>query len=269
MVRNFATGGAAISVLARELGAQLDVVNLGTVNDPGDIPGVRRAIVAPSTANFCLRPAMNEAQLAQALAAGRASVDASRGRRHAVVHWRRNGDRQHHRGYRARVRAAGCEPRALAGAGTGLDAAGIAHKSRRDRARPGAAWPGTWPAVSSCAAWAVSRSPRWRAPTWPRRRPDCRCWSTDSSAPSAALAAVRINPGVRDWLLFSHRSHEHGHAARPASARCAGIARHRHAPGRGQRRGGRVPLLRLACALHGEMATFAQAGVSTSDAQTV
>ena len=74
MVRNFASGGAAISVLARSLGANLEVVNLGTVNDPGEIPGVRRAIIAPSTANFCLGPAMSMEQLETALAVGAESV---------------------------------------------------------------------------------------------------------------------------------------------------------------------------------------------------
>ena len=40
MVTNFARGGAAINVLARELGAELEVINLGMVNDPGSLHGV-------------------------------------------------------------------------------------------------------------------------------------------------------------------------------------------------------------------------------------
>lgn len=78
MVRNFATGGAAIAVLARALGATLEVVNLGTVNDPGEVPGVRRAIIAASTANACQAPAMSAAQLAAALAAGADSIAQAR-----------------------------------------------------------------------------------------------------------------------------------------------------------------------------------------------
>ena len=35
MVKNFANGGAAINVLARTHGARLEVVNLGTVVEPG------------------------------------------------------------------------------------------------------------------------------------------------------------------------------------------------------------------------------------------
>ena len=70
MVRNFAHGGAAISVLARALGAMLEVVNLGTVNDPGELPHVRRAIIAPQTGNFLEGPAMSAVQLERALHAG-------------------------------------------------------------------------------------------------------------------------------------------------------------------------------------------------------
>jgi len=40
MVKNFARGGAAISVLAKQLGATLEVVNLGTAFDTGELPGV-------------------------------------------------------------------------------------------------------------------------------------------------------------------------------------------------------------------------------------
>jgi nicotinate-nucleotide--dimethylbenzimidazole phosphoribosyltransferase len=74
MVKNFARGGAAISVLARTLNARLEVVSLGMVNDPGELPGVVRAWIAPSTANFALEPAMTEGQLALALQAGRDSA---------------------------------------------------------------------------------------------------------------------------------------------------------------------------------------------------
>ena len=71
MVKNFARGGAAISVLAKTLDATLEVVNLGTVNDPGDLPNVLRVVIAHSTANFAVGPAMTETQLALALQAGR------------------------------------------------------------------------------------------------------------------------------------------------------------------------------------------------------
>ena len=70
MVKNFSAGGAAICVLARCLDADLEVVNLGTVNDPGSLPGVVDAKIASSTANLSKTPAMEDSELELALNAG-------------------------------------------------------------------------------------------------------------------------------------------------------------------------------------------------------
>ncbi|WP_333843816.1 nicotinate-nucleotide--dimethylbenzimidazole phosphoribosyltransferase, partial [Pelomicrobium sp.] len=74
MVRNFARGGAAIAVLARHLDAELEVVDVGTVRDPGPLPGVISCRAGAGTANFCRQPAMSAAQREIALEAGRAAV---------------------------------------------------------------------------------------------------------------------------------------------------------------------------------------------------
>ena len=265
MVRNFATGGAAISVLAREIGARLEVVNLGTVNDPGDIPGVRRAIVAPSTANFCVEAAMSEVQLAQALAAGRASVQAAVAEGAQLFIGGEMGIAN-----TTAATALACAllqqaPAMLVGAGTGLDAAGIAHK--------------TAVIARALALHVTQREPL----------EQLRCLggfeiaalagayvaAAQAGLPvlvdgfittAAALAAVRINPGVRDWLLFSHCSHEHGHAGLLRALDAAPLLDLGMRLGEASGAATCVPLLRLACALHNGMATFAQAGVSTSDA---
>src|SRR3990170_6358529 len=75
MVRNFARGGAAISVLAKQLGATLEVLNLGTVVDPGPLDGVLRLNLGSGTANFAKKPAMTAEQLARALHAGRQAAE--------------------------------------------------------------------------------------------------------------------------------------------------------------------------------------------------
>ncbi|MQU33219.1 nicotinate-nucleotide--dimethylbenzimidazole phosphoribosyltransferase, partial [Pseudomonas helleri] len=74
MLANFVSGGAAISVLARQLGAHLDVVDLGTVTPMLNLPGVRHLQLGAGTANFAAGPAMSDAQGLKALAAGRDSV---------------------------------------------------------------------------------------------------------------------------------------------------------------------------------------------------
>ena len=50
MVRNFSRGGAAISVMAEHLDAQLEVISLGLVNDPGELDRVVRLELGAGTA---------------------------------------------------------------------------------------------------------------------------------------------------------------------------------------------------------------------------
>ena len=65
MVRNFANGGAAINVLARLLDADLQVIDVGTANDPGELPAVASKRIAAGTASFIDQPAMQSTQLSQ------------------------------------------------------------------------------------------------------------------------------------------------------------------------------------------------------------
>jgi nicotinate-nucleotide--dimethylbenzimidazole phosphoribosyltransferase len=77
----------------------------------------------------------------------------------------------------------------------------------------------------------------------------------------AALAASRINPSCTPYLVFSHRSAEQGHRlvldaldARPLLDLDLRL-------GEGSGAALALPILRLACALHNGMATFAEAAV--------
>src|SRR3990167_4285900 len=58
MLRNFVGGGAAISVLARQLGATLEVIDLGTALPLEPLRGVRHLHIGAGTANFAQGPAM-------------------------------------------------------------------------------------------------------------------------------------------------------------------------------------------------------------------
>ena len=74
MVANFAHGGAAITVLARQIGARFEVVDVGVASDTIHHPTVIQDKVALGTANFTQTAAMTVSQLEQALAAGRSAV---------------------------------------------------------------------------------------------------------------------------------------------------------------------------------------------------
>lgn len=268
MVRNFAGGGAAISVLARMLDATLDVVNLGTVNDPGEIDGVLRAIIAPSTANFTHAPAMTREQCEAALRIGAERVARARevgadlfvGGEMGIANT-------------TAATALACalldeSPAALAGAGTGLDDAGIARKiavvERALHLHADAIDPferlrclGGFEIAAlagACIGAAQARLP---------------VLVDGFIVTVAVLAAVRMNPSVREWLLFSHRSRERGHVRLLDALGAEPLLDLGLRLGEGSGAAVAVPLLRTACALHAGMATFAQAGVSEKTASPV
>ncbi len=78
----------------------------------------------------------------------------------------------------------------------------------------------------------------------------------------AALCAVRLNPTCRPWLLFAHRSAEPGHRAVLEALGAEPLLDLGLRLGEGSGAAVALPLLRLACELHGGMATFAEAAVS-------
>jgi nicotinate-nucleotide--dimethylbenzimidazole phosphoribosyltransferase len=263
MIRNFANGGAAISVLARSLGAMLEVVNLGTVNDPGELPNVRRAVIAPQTNNFCERPAMSAVQLELALRAG---ADSAQAALEAGARLFIGGEMGIANTTSAAALACGLlqePPSALAGAGTGLDAAGIRHKvSVIERALA------RYPADNDALAW-LGRVGGFEIAAL------CGAYigAAQRGIPvlvdgfittAAALAAVRINPSSREWMFFAHRSRERGHSRLLAVLEADPLLDLGLRLGEGSGAATAVPLMRLACDLHARMATFAQAGVSSA-----
>jgi len=265
MVKNFAAGGAAISVLARHLGATLEVVNLGTVNDPGPLEGVLNLHIAPSTANLAREAAMTPAQLAQALAAGRHSVERAREQGAALYIGGEMGI-----GNTTAAAALACAlldaaPENLAGPGTGISAAGVSHKAEVIRralalhaphlADPLEALRRLGGFEIAALAGAYANCARLGLPVL-----------VDGFIASvAALAATRIYPGAAEWFFYAHASAEPGHRLVLQELDATPLLDLGMRLGEGSGAAMAVPLLRLACALHNEMATFAQAGVSNKD----
>jgi nicotinate-nucleotide--dimethylbenzimidazole phosphoribosyltransferase len=78
----------------------------------------------------------------------------------------------------------------------------------------------------------------------------------------AALAAVRLDPRCRAACFFGHRSVEPGHAVVLEALRAKPLLDLGLRLGEGTGAVLALPLLRAACAMLSEMATFASAGVS-------
>jgi len=262
MVKNFSAGGAAISVMARQLDAQLEVVNLGCINEPGELPGVVDRRLGAGTANAAREPALSTGQLAQALEAGRDAVARAR---QAGCELFIGGDMGI--GNTASASALVCAlldlpAQAVTGPGTGLDADGVARKARiiqaaLDLHRPQLNGPlETLRRLGGFEIAALAGAYLHCAQIGLPVLVD------GFIASSAALVAVRLRPAVRQWLLFGHRSAEPGHRMLLDALDARPLLDLGLRLGEGSGAAAAVPLLRLACALHNEMATFAAAGVS-------
>lgn len=260
MVRNIAGGGAAISVLARDLGATLEVVDVGTALDAGELPGVIRSRIGDGSANLCAGPAMTPAQCEAALAAGRDAVErAAAAGAQAFI----GGDMGIANTTAATAVACallGDAPRGLVGPGTGLDAPGVAHKAEvieralarhHDLRTPfdALAALGGFEIAALAGAWIACAQ---------RGLPAV---IDGFIAGVAALAAVRQVPAVAPWLICGHRSAEPGHARIIAALDAEPVIDLGMRLGEGSGAAVAVPVLRAACALHNGMATFAEAGV--------
>jgi nicotinate-nucleotide--dimethylbenzimidazole phosphoribosyltransferase len=262
MVRNFARGGAAINALARHLAADLEVIDVGTAVDPGALAGVRSARAGAGTANFCTGPAMTPAQRTMALAAGRAAADrAAANGAQAFI----GGEMGIANTTAATALACALlerDPRALAGAGTGLDTAGVAHKvaviERALARQPAAQAPldllGEYGGFEIAAlTGALIASARQGVPVL----------VDGFIAAVAALVGVRVVPSLAPWLVATHRSAEAGHAPVLAALGLTPLLDLDMRLGEGSGAAVAVPVLRSACALHADMATFAEAGVAS------
>ncbi|MFZ3018874.1 MAG: nicotinate-nucleotide--dimethylbenzimidazole phosphoribosyltransferase [Gallionella sp.] len=268
MVKNFARGGAAISVLAKTLNATLEVVNLGTVNDPGEWPNVVRAVIAPSTANFAVEPAMSEEQLAQALQAGRDSVLRALEQGAQLFIGGEMGIANTTSAAAVACALLGATPKELAGPGTGLDHAGVAHKAEVIwRAlelhglfpSPAGGGEGALRVLRHVGGFEIAALTGAYLACAQRGLPVL----VDGYISSvAALVAVRFDPNVSDWLLYAHASAEPGHGRVLASLAAQPLLNLGMRLGEGSGAATALPLLRLACALHNGMATFAEAAVS-------
>jgi nicotinate-nucleotide--dimethylbenzimidazole phosphoribosyltransferase len=83
---------------------------------------------------------------------------------------------------------------------------------------------------------------------------------------AGALAACRLAPGVRDYLFFSHRSEEAGHALFLRIFKVEPILDLRLRLGEGTGAALAMGIIEAAVKIYNEMATFESAGVTDKPA---
>lgn len=262
MVKNFARGGAAISVLARQLGATLEVVNLGTVFDTGELPGVLQCNLGKGTANFTQTAAMTESQLAKALQAGNDSAARAAKAGATLFIGGEMGIANTTAAAALACALLNLQPQQLAGPGTGLNQTGVQHKAAvvaRALALHAAHLGDPLEVLRRLGGFEITALTGAFIGCAQRGIP---VLVDGYITTAAALLAVRIQPGVADWLMYAHRSAEPGHILMLDALQAEPLLNLGMRLGEGSGAALAVPLLQLACALHNDMATFAEAGVS-------
>lgn len=270
MLKHFAAGGAAIAVLARHLGASMRVVNLGTVNPLEPMTGVEDCRIAAGTANLLQQAAMIDPQLLQAMAIGyQHAEDASQAGNNLFI----GGEMGI--GNTTAATALACAllqkpAQGLVGRGSGVNDERLQHKRYIiDAALERHGFIGlTNPDPIRCLRTYGGFEIAALTGSYLRAGQLGLTVLVDGYIASvAALAAAMINPSISPWLLLSHRSTEPGHQF----VIDALVDRFQFAPplveldmhlGEASGAAVVVPMLRLACALHNEMATFDNAQVT-------
>ncbi|MDC5665397.1 nicotinate-nucleotide--dimethylbenzimidazole phosphoribosyltransferase [Acinetobacter baumannii] len=263
MLQNFTTGGAAISVIAKYHQAHLQVIDCGTVGEAYEYAGVERHCIRAGTANFAKQAAMNADECRAALELGKKSVDTAKANRADIYIAGEMGI-----GNTCSASALAClllndTAEQLTGVGTGIGADQLRHKIEviekaielHHKHVIGDVFK-TLCAVGGLEIAAITGA-------------YIRCAQVglpvivDGFISSvAALCAVRMNPQVRDWMLFGHQSAEYGHRRILQGLNADPILKMNLRLGEGSGAGAALALVKMACALHNQMATFAQAAVS-------
>ncbi len=262
MVYNMLNGGAAINVLTRHAGVDLDVVDMGVNHDFPDLPGLVKRKVKPGSANIAIGPAMSEEDALQAVLIGaELAVEAYK----AGFHILGTGE----------MGIANTTPatalysvlldvpvESITGRGTGIDNERLKHKvgiikqaievnaSRSDTPFGALAALGGYEiaAITGFVLGAAS----------------CRVPVVVDGfiSSSGAVVALKLCPAVEDYLFFSHLSNEQGHRVVMQKLGARPILDLDLRLGEGTGAALSMQLIEGALKIYNEMATFSGARVS-------
>jgi len=261
MVANFASGGAAVCVLARGVGAELVVVDAG-VATPFVHPAVRSRRLGPGTANAVEGPAMTRDQAIGSILSGASLAAELTARGVTAVGLGEMGIGNTTSAAAVSAALLGCRPADVCGPGTGLDREGVARKTAvvarmLERNGPAARDPlGVLAAVGGFELGVLVGVALGAA----ARR--CVVVLDGFITGAAALVALALAPALRGYVVASHRSAEPGHRLVLEALELAPLLELELRLGEGSGAALALPIVAAARDLLVDMATFGGAGVT-------
>ncbi len=260
MVKNFARGGAAISVLAKHQGAALHIVNAGTANSVTGIEGVVDCAVAYGTANFADQPAMTESQCLDALAIGRHVINEVIASETRLFIGGEMGIANTTSATALSCALLNLNAEVLVGAGTGLDEQAIVHKTKVIASALAKHQPLLQPleVLRKVGGFEIAALAGAYIAAAQKGIPSL---VDGFIATASALVACKLRPELKEWLLFSHQSAEKGHQRVLQQLAVTPLLSLEMRLGEGSGAAICLPIIDSALALHANMATFEEAEV--------
>ena len=260
MVLNFLRGGAAINVLAREVGARVVVADFGVDAELPADPDLHAVKVRRGTASITGGPAMSVEEAERSIATGRELVRAADP---DVILTGDMGIGNTTASAAVICALTGLAPRDVVGRGTGVDDAGLQRKidavSRALEVNADAIASGPVEVLAAVGGLEIGGLAGVILEGAERRKPVI---VDGFISGAAALLAAAIDPAVTGYLIASHRSHERGHGAVLDRLELSPLLDLDLRLGEGTGAALALPIVRAAMRLLNDMATFDEAGVS-------
>lgn len=274
MVENFLAGGAAVSVLARQNGIALNVVDCGVKHDflAGLPAGAQRAGLQvrkargaeQGTADSSVQPAMTAAQRDEALQHG---IDLVKGLPGNALLLGEMGIGNTSAASLLLSRLAGLDIAVCTGAGTGLDAPAVLRKTEVLREVLARHADATAPLDALAAFGGFEIATMVGAVL--QAAHERRVIVVDGFiATSAVLVAHALQPLILQRCVFAHRSGERGHEFMLQHLGVQALLDLGLRLGEGSGAALAWPLLQSACTILRDMASFASAGVSEKSVES-
>lgn len=262
MLQNFTSGGACISVIAKHYSAHLQVIDCGSVGESYDYVGVEQHCIMAGTHNFAKTQAMSIDQCQAAMQLGYNSVEAAIDEQASIYVAGEMGI-----GNTCSASALAClllnEPaETLTGVGTGIKQNQLLHKKniiiQAIHLHKDAVGDDAFKILSAVGGLEIAAM----VGAYIRCAQRGLAIVVDGFiSTAAALIAVRLNPAVRQWMLFGHQSAEYGHRRLLDALNAKPLLQLNLRLGEGSGAGAALGIIQLACTVHNQMATFQDAAV--------
>jgi nicotinate-nucleotide--dimethylbenzimidazole phosphoribosyltransferase len=264
MVKNFASGGAAINVLSRYVDANFEVIDVGLLKAT-NAENVIIARAGQGTENFVKQAAMTEKQLHQSLNTGKQASSRAIEQQSQLFIGGEMGIANTTSASAIAVVLTGLTAKQLAGAGTGLNTDGIEHKVKIIEK-----------AIDLHKNFLISplKVLQYLGGFEIAALVGAFLYSAQQGLPVlidgfigsvAALLAVKINPDANAWFFYAHCSHEQGHQWVLEYLQAQPLLNLELRLGEASGAVIAIPLLQMACKIHNEMATFKQAKITITN----